>query len=99
MPESTKRSTRRVRAVYEFMKAHHDEYGVQIDVSGARRGAERVLRVAARPDVEASEGGCAAAPPDWRVIPRESSRLRCTPACSSTCERPEKRAASTAWRG
>ena len=73
---STRMSAGRVRSTYEFIKAHRDAVQRAGDVPRARRGAERLLRVAQAAALEPRAGGRPAASPDPRVVRRESRHLR-----------------------
>ena len=73
---STKLSTGRVPAIYEFIKANKDQFSVRVDVPPARRRAERLLRVALAPGLEPGSRGCAPASFDSGVVRGESRHLR-----------------------
>ena len=78
MPKSTHQIPGRVRSAYEFIKAHRDQYSVQMLC--------RVLEVAPsgyyewllQPDLEPRSGGRPTASPDSGVVRRESWHLRRT---------------------
>ena len=92
---STRLSAGRVRATYEFIKAHRHEYGVHTMCRVLEVAPSGYLRLAQAADLEASAGGCQAASPDPRVVHLRASMAR--HACSWICVRPANPAASIAW--
>ena len=73
---STKLTAGRVRKVYEFIKAHRTAAQRAGDVSSARRGPKRLLRVARAASLRPGSRGCPAPSADPSVVHREPRHLR-----------------------